>query len=162
MRDILAWLRLLLLTGLALGACSVQAQLAPERPSFVRVDTPEGASYFFRSVDGLKAEVEVIEVREGGGGVSKIPGQVKWPNLVLKRGFSSPDGFWLWSEAVRTGQPDFRKTIKISLIDLRGHTIAQFNVHRSFPAGWNVTDDNLGNRALEEFSIANEGVELIR
>jgi hypothetical protein len=42
---------------------------------------------FFRSVSGLSVEIEVVEFREGGesGAVHKLPGRVKYPNIVLSR-----------------------------------------------------------------------------
>jgi hypothetical protein len=79
-----------------------------------------------------------------------------------KRSDASQQGtFWQWSEQVRAGQAS-KKNIKIALIDLRGSVIVQFNVYNSFPDVWTVSNDNLGNRAVEEFAIATAGVELVR
>jgi phage tail-like protein len=153
----------ILLVACALLAVSAHAQVPPERPSIVRVDTPEGDSYYFRSVAGITADVQVTEFRSGGepGPAVKLPGAVRYPNIVLRRGYVAADGFWQWSEQVRSGLAS-KKNIKIALIDLRGSVIVQFNVYNSFPAVWTVSNDNLGNRAVEEFAIVTEGVELVR
>ena len=53
---------------------------------------------YFRSVSGLKVEIEVVEFREGGSNdVRKLPGQVKYPNLVLKQGFSGVSELQKWA-----------------------------------------------------------------
>ena len=52
---------------------------------------------FFRSVSGLKSESEVQEVAEGGLNTTthKLIGRTKFPNLVLKKGFTGPP-YSLW------------------------------------------------------------------
>ena len=53
---------------------------------------------FFRSVSGLKSESEVQEVAEGGLNTTthKLIGRTKFPNLVLKKGFTGPP-YTLWN-----------------------------------------------------------------
>lgn len=50
---------------------------------------------FFRSCSGLKSEAEVQELAEGGlnDTTHKLIGRTKYPNIVLKQGFSGPE---LW------------------------------------------------------------------
>ena len=52
---------------------------------------------FFRSCSGLKSESEIQEIAEGGVNTTtyKWIGRTKFPNLVLKQGFSGPP-FSLW------------------------------------------------------------------
>ena len=52
----------------------------------------------FLEVSGLKLEVEVTTVEEGGenGFVHKLPGRMTWPNLVFKRGMTSSDALFEW------------------------------------------------------------------
>src|SRR2546426_8621227 len=52
---------------------------------------------FFRSCSGLKSESEVQEIAEGGVNTSthKLIGRTKFPNIVLKRGFTGPP-YSLW------------------------------------------------------------------
>src|SRR5437660_12720767 len=50
---------------------------------------------FFRSCSGLKSESEVQEIAEGGLNTTthKLIGRTKFPNIVLKQGFSGPELF---------------------------------------------------------------------
>src|SRR4051812_13601273 len=54
---------------------------------------------WFRSVGGIKSETEVVEHPEGGYnlGMRKLIGRTKWPNIVLKRGWTGPP-FSLWKK----------------------------------------------------------------
>jgi phage tail-like protein len=125
----------------------------------VKVETDEGRTYHFRSVSGLGVEVEVVEFRDGGETVvRKLPGRVKYPNLVLKRSYVDSDGIFEWVEAVRQGQAD-KRDLTITLLDRRGTSLAQFRVHAGFPAGWSVSSgESPGNAvATEELVIAHEG-----
>jgi phage tail-like protein len=55
---------------------------------------------YFRSCSGLKSEAEVQEVAEGGVNdtTHKLIGRTKYPNIVLKQGFSGPQ---LWQLRVQ-------------------------------------------------------------
>jgi phage tail-like protein len=52
---------------------------------------------FFRSCSGLKSEAEVQELAEGGVNTTthKLVGRTKYPNIVLKQGFSGHELFKL-------------------------------------------------------------------
>ena len=52
----------------------------------------ETITYPFRSVSGLKIEQQAVDLEEGGFNTTtrKLVGRVKFPNIVLKRGFCSP------------------------------------------------------------------------
>lgn len=55
----------------------------------------DGQKGYFRSCSGLKSESEVQELAEGGLNTTthKLIGRTKFPNLVLKQGFSNT-GLW--------------------------------------------------------------------
>ena len=59
------------------------------------------AEAFFKSVGGLKSETEVVDFRAGGVNHStyRLVGATKWPNLVLKRGFSGSVAMTQWRDA---------------------------------------------------------------
>ena len=88
-----AWLAALMIAMLGANAVQTQSDLLRKdlllrRFSF-RVEIEGIDAGFFRSVGGLAIETEVIEFREGGSDViRKLPGVRKYPNLVLKRGFT--------------------------------------------------------------------------
>jgi phage tail-like protein len=52
----------------------------------------------FMEVSGLSVTVEVEDLVEGGhnGGVHRLVGRTKWPNLVLKRGITQDDALFAW------------------------------------------------------------------
>ena len=61
---------------------------------------------YFRSVSGLSVEIEVVEFREGGSNdVHKIPGRVKYPNLVLKEGFTGASELQKWALQLTNAWP---------------------------------------------------------
>ena len=52
----------------------------------------------FLEVSGLKVEIDVVTVEEGGenGFVHKLPGRMTWPNLNFKRGVTNDDTLLDW------------------------------------------------------------------
>src|SRR6185436_11335165 len=40
----------------------------------------------FHECSGLESSIDVVEHREGGGPIRKLPGNTKFANIVLKRG----------------------------------------------------------------------------
>src|SRR3954454_4045214 len=52
----------------------------------------------FTEVSGLSVQIDVEELPEGGQNqfVHKLPGRMKWPNLVLKRGITTSDTLFEW------------------------------------------------------------------
>jgi len=63
----------------------------------LNIDKKYGESFPFRSVSGLKAEISVVELEEGGfnGTTRKLIGRTKFPNIVLKQGMCTPNS-QLW------------------------------------------------------------------
>ncbi|WP_437285451.1 phage tail protein [Sorangium sp. So ce406] len=59
----------------------------------------------FSEVQGLEANIEVRELREGGYnlGVRRLVAKTSHPNLVLKRGVTLDRSFWAWVERCLDG-----------------------------------------------------------
>src|SRR5262245_29877385 len=59
----------------------------------------------FKEVRGLESNVEIKEYAEGGvnGYIHKIPGETRYPNLVLSRGLTDIDSLWSWYNDVSRG-----------------------------------------------------------
>ena len=55
-----------------------------------------GNEAFFKSVNGLRYETEIVPVKEGGQNLTtyQLVGSVKWSNIVLKQGFASDDALF--------------------------------------------------------------------
>src|SRR5690349_4807847 len=85
----------------------------------------------FREVTGLDSETEVIEHRVSGKGgnmvVHKIPGALKWPNIVLRRGIDDNKKLHEWREKVEQGQTEQnRKNGTITLYSPDGKATARY------------------------------------
>ncbi len=59
----------------------------------------------FSDVQGLEANIEIRELREGGYnlGLRRLVGKASHPNLVLKRGVTLDRGFWEWIQRCGDG-----------------------------------------------------------
>jgi phage tail-like protein len=116
----------------------------------------------FREVSGIGIETEVTEVREGGSNdVHKLPGRIKFPNVTLKRGFTGSRELYDWAASHATGK-GVRRSVTITLMDLKGATTASWTLNRAFPVKWQPPSLNAsGNEVLiETLELAHEGVTM--
>ena len=71
------------------------------------VEVQNQVTGYFTEVSGLGSEQEVIEHKvvneKGVEVVMKIPGRLKWENIVLKRGITSDMQIWDWRKKVEDG-----------------------------------------------------------
>ena len=117
----------------------------------------------FSEVDLPSGEIEVIEYREGADKVSsarKLPGRVKYPNVVLKRGLAGRLEFFDWRKSVRDGSPD-RRNVSITLLDEARNPVQRWVLRNAWPAKLDSGRLNaLGNEvAIETLELAHEGFE---
>lgn len=122
----------------------------------------------FSEVSGLQIDVDVEEYTEGGenGFVHKLPGRMKWPNLVLKRGITKDDVFMQWfQDAVGDGMASrngkaVRKTAAVTLLGPDGVTrLRKWNIVDALPVRWtgpSFASDST-SAAVEELEIAHHG-----
>ena len=63
---------------------------------------------YFTECTGLGSEHDVIEhkvvTEKGQEVVMKIPGRLKWENIVLKRGITSNMDIWDWRKEIEDGK----------------------------------------------------------
>jgi phage tail-like protein len=121
-----------------------------------------GIQGFFKQVSGLGSENEVVEFRDGSDPnvVHKLPGRLKWPPIVLKRGVTSDTSLWQWRRLVETGNVnDARTSGKLILFD-RGNAIATWRFVNGWPA--KISGPELSGEgtdiAIEELVIAHDGM----
>ena len=126
--------------------------------------SPVADPAFFKSVSGLKAEIETIPVREGGQNATtfQLVGATKWSNIVLKRGFtkdSGKSGMIAWMNSW-IGQAGTRSTGVITLLDTALNPQAQWTFHNGFPIKWDMGefDASKSELAIETLEIAHEGI----
>ncbi len=117
----------------------------------------------FSHVVIAESSVDVIEYREGGdpSHVRKLPGRVRYSNVVLKWGSTDSQELYNWWKAVRDGNVS-RRNLTIVLLDRVRNPVKRWNVREAWPTKYIVAPlDAKGNDVLiEELEVANEGVEL--
>jgi phage tail-like protein len=117
----------------------------------------------FSEVSVLETIVDVVEYREGIelSHVRKLPGRVRYGNVVLKWGVTNSQELYNWWKGVRDGNV-IRKNMSVILIDQQRNDVKRWTVREAWPAKYQVGPLNAkGNDVLiEELVIANEGIEL--
>jgi phage tail-like protein len=134
------------------------------------VDLQGAALGYFTEVSGVGSENEVVEhkVMEQDGHkerVMKIPGRLKWENIVCKRGITSAMDMWVWRKMIEDGQVEgARKDGSIVMYDEGFREVARWNFVRGWPAkvtGPSVKSD--GNEVgVEEMTITHEGIVRVK
>lgn len=119
----------------------------------------------FREVSGLDSETEVIEHRVTGKGgnlvVHKVPGALKWPNIVLRRGVTDDKKLHDWREKIEQGQIEAnRKNGSITLYNPAGEAVARYNFKNAWPCKFKgpALDASKNELAIEEMELAHEGL----
>ncbi len=127
-------------------------------------------SLYFKSVSGLKSESEVVSFVEGGINHStrQLPGPVKWPNLVLKRGFTKgAHGQKLlkwreqWTDPNRSsGKPLQRLNGSVVQLSRDLQVVCRWEFVGGWPAKWEGPDFDASKNelAIETLEIAHEGL----
>src|SRR5260370_22104245 len=118
----------------------------------------------FMDVNGLDVEVDVIDYRTGGDktlGVRKLPGLVKYGNIVLKRGITLDRSLWDWIRKVIEGAVQ-RANMAIILLDEQRQPVLRWRVIRAWPRKWTgpTLNAKTSEVAIESLEIAHEGLEL--
>ena len=119
----------------------------------------------FREASGFESSHDVIEHREVGKGgkqyISKQPGNLKWADIVLKRGVTDSIDLFKWRQQVIDGKLDMaRKSGSVVLYNAMNVEISRFDFVRGWPSKWKGPDVNTSNNAvaIEELTIAHEGL----
>jgi phage tail-like protein len=90
----------------------------------------------FTQCSGMELEFEVLEYAEGGNNESvyRLPGHVRYPNLVLTRGLTNQDALeqWLWKTR---NEPEL-KEITLQLLDSTKTVIRTWTFADAFPIRW--------------------------
>jgi phage tail-like protein len=119
----------------------------------------------FMEVTGLEVEIAAIDYREGADKpltVRKLPGLVKYNNIVLKRGLTLDHSLWDWIKSVVNGNVQ-RTTVSITLLDDQRQPAVRWVVREAWPSKWEGPNLNAqGNTvAIETLEITHEGLDLV-
>lgn len=121
---------------------------------------------YFTECSGLGSENEIIEHKvvneKGVEVVLKVPGRLKWENIVLKRGITSNMDIWTWRKMVEDGNvTGARQNGSIVMYDQSLAEVARWNFENAWPlkvTGPSPKAD--GNEiGVEELTIAHEFIE---
>ena len=117
----------------------------------------------FSECSGLTTETDHIEYRTGDEDitVTKLPGLRKYPNIVLKRGYTSAKELWEWRKNVIIGKTD-RRSGSITLLDEGRKPALEWKFTAGWPCKWEGPTLNAKNNevAIETLEICHEGLEL--
>lgn len=143
--------------------------MAPQRDPLVsfqyRVDISGKVTGYFTECTGLGSEHEVIEhkiVDENGHEIiRKIPGRLKWENVVLKRGITESMDVWDWRKKVEDGKVEEARTNgSIIMLDQHFQPVARWDFENAWPvkvSGPQMKSDS-NEIGIEELTIAHEGL----
>lgn len=132
-------------------------------PSFHFTVEWGGATVDFQEVSGLGMEVQVIEYRQGASPEYtpvKMPGQVKYNNITLKRGIVVGNNeFFEWWNTMKMNKIE-RRDITISLLNENHEPTVVWKVKNAFPVRVLYGDLKAGvsEVAIEILEIACEGI----
>lgn len=106
---------------------------------------------YFKGVDGLSAEIEVIEFQDGDDYyLRKRPGRAKFSDVTLKKGYIVTQDLQDWWRAARDGN-HIRKAITITLFDNSGTEVRRWDLYECWPKAWKVNAfDGKGNDVVTE------------
>ncbi len=124
-----------------------------------------GGRLGFAEVSGLNIETEVIEYREGISprfSVIKMPGMIKYSNIILKRGIIAGDNeFFQWFNTIQLNTVE-RRDMTISLLNEEHEPLFTWRVQNAFPVKiiGPVLKADSGEVAIEMLEIAHEGLSI--
>jgi phage tail-like protein len=114
---------------------------------------------YFTQVQGLSAQVDVMEYPEGGRNdyVHKLPTRIKHTNLTLKRGLTTEGALLAWlKKTVVNAEP---AEMSLSLCDYEGKAVQSWSFAGAYPVKWSGPDANAGGNEMmvETLEIAHQG-----
>ena len=123
-----------------------------------------GTQLSFQSVSGLGSGSEVIEVADPNDRTNtrKLIGATKWPNIVLKRGFSGDETFPLHqlerAFAAGTVQP---ADATLTAYDRRGRLVGKWTLKEAWISKWEGPefDATKNEVSIETIEIAHHGIK---
>jgi phage tail-like protein len=117
----------------------------------------------FTDCSGFGSSTDPIEYREGGKNTTlhKLPGQTKYPNIVLKWGLTDSRELFDWYGDVVRGKVR-RANGSVVVYDVDGITErTRWNFFNAWPTKWDGPDFSAKGTdiAIETLELAHEGIE---
>jgi phage tail-like protein len=132
-----------------------------------QVDIDGVGQFGFSEVSGLTTDTNIIEYREGdeiADGESttrKLPGLIKYTNIVLKRGYTKDLSAYNWRLLVIQGLTS-RTGGSITLLDEARNPALRWTFRNGWPCKWEgpALNGKTSEVAIESMEIAHEGLTL--
>lgn len=120
----------------------------------------------FNEVTIPESAQDPIEYREGSDmpTVRKIPGLIKYGNVVLKWGTTDSLELYAWRKEVENGQmASARKNMAVIVLDEEGNPVSRWEFREAWPTKYDAPDlKATGNEiAIETLEIAHEGMRRV-
>lgn len=137
------------------------------------------SNFGFNKVSGLKADVDVVEYREGGDNLSvrKMAGLVKYDPVTLEKGVTDNSEMWEAfklmfnlddisgnaTEASSADSDGYRGTLVIDLKNRKSNIVRSYELRRAWISTYEVGDlDAQGNTVVvEKITIQHEGFKKV-
>jgi phage tail-like protein len=118
----------------------------------------------FSECSGLTTDTNVIDYREGNEKqltARRLPGLMKYNNIVLKRGYTADKSLWTWRKNVIDGNTK-RSPGSITLLDDARNPVLTWNFREGWPCKWEgpALNGKTSEVAIETLEICHEGLEL--
>lgn len=116
----------------------------------------------FKGVDGLAAEIDVIEFQDGDDLLlRKRPGVARFSDVTLRKGYVATNTLMDWWEATRAGQYD-RRSVSIVLLDNAANEITRWNLFECWPRRWELSTLQGGSAMalFESITIVTERIQV--
>lgn len=130
------------------------------------VDISGAVKGYFTECSGLGSEHEVIEHKviseKGQEVVLKLPGRLKWENIVLKRGITGNMDMWTWRKQVEDGDLEgARRNGSIVMYDSKLQEVARWDFERGWPLKVTGPQPKADSNEIgvEELTIAHEYIK---
>jgi phage tail-like protein len=131
----------------------------------IEIDGPVEVTGYFTEVSGIGSEHEVVEQpltdEQGTSIIQKMPGRLKWEDVVLKRGITADLGIWDWRQKVEEGQMDqARANCSVVMMDTNGQDVARWDLVNAWPSkvtGPTPKSDS-NEYGIEEMNVVHEGM----
>lgn len=121
----------------------------------------------FTEVTGLAVTLDLEEIAEGGNNEAtvKVPGRLKWPNLVFKRGITTDDNLFSWMITSAGdgydggGRKLTRHTGSVALLDSTHAKVREWKFREAMPVRWTGPALAAASSALatEELEVCHGG-----
>lgn len=120
----------------------------------------------FNEVTVPESSQEPIEYREGTDSptMRKIPGMVKYGNVILKWGTTDSMELYSWRKEIEDGQSaSGRRNMAIIVLDEIGTATARWEFTKAWPTKYNPAELKASSSeiAIETLEIAHEGMKRV-